>query len=350
MTVKDTGMFRIAKYKSPHTCVNPCINQDHSQLDSSFVSEYIETLVKTKMTITVVAIQAVVTEQFGYQISYQKAMKVKRKTKTRLFGDWYKSYVELSCFFLALEQSNPRCIAYSKMVPGNNPNEKKIQRVFWAFTPSIKGFTHCRLILSIDGTYLYAKYKGILLIAMGYNSNNQLFPFAFAIIERENTDSWSQFLACIRVEVTQRKGLCLISNRHPSNIAVVNETYSGWTKPDAYYRFCMRHLASNFNTKLKDKTLKDLMCRAAMESKVKKFISHMDTIGKINVDARNWLEHISLEKLAFSHDGGGEGRYEIMTTNMSEVFNGILKGARNLPITTLVQLTFYRVNSYFTVR
>ena len=63
---------------------------DHSQLDSSFVSEYIETLVKAKMTITVAAIQAVVVEQFGYQISYQKTMKAKRKAMTRLFGDWYK--------------------------------------------------------------------------------------------------------------------------------------------------------------------------------------------------------------------------------------------------------------------
>ena len=74
MTVKDTGMFRITKYKGPHTCVNPCINQDHSQLDSSFVSEYIETLVKAEMTITVTAIQIVVAEQFGYQISYQKTI------------------------------------------------------------------------------------------------------------------------------------------------------------------------------------------------------------------------------------------------------------------------------------
>ena len=39
-----------------------------------------------------------------------------------------------------------------------------------------------------------------------------------------------------------------------------------------------------------------------------------------------------------------------MTTNMSGVFNGVLKGAHNLPITTLVQLTFYRVNNYFTVK
>ena len=103
MTVKDTGMFRITKYKGPHTCVNPCINQDHSQLDSSFVSEYIGTLVKVEMTIIVVAIKAIVAKQFSYQISYQKVMKTKRKAMTRLFGDWYKSYVELSRFFFPLE-------------------------------------------------------------------------------------------------------------------------------------------------------------------------------------------------------------------------------------------------------
>ena len=135
------------------------------------------------MTIIVVAIQAVVAEQFGYQISYQKTMKAKRKPMTRLFGDWYKSYAELSCFFLALEQSNPGYIVYSKMVPRNNPNEEIFQCVFWAFVPSIKGFTHYRPVLSIDGTHLYGKYKGTLLIAMGCDGNNQLFPLASVITE-----------------------------------------------------------------------------------------------------------------------------------------------------------------------
>ena len=72
MMVKDIGMFRITKYKGLHTCVNPCINQDHSQLDSNSVSKYIETLVKAKMTITVATIQAIVVKQYGCQISYQK--------------------------------------------------------------------------------------------------------------------------------------------------------------------------------------------------------------------------------------------------------------------------------------
>ena len=39
-----------------------------------------------------------------------------------------------------------------------------------------------------------------------------------------------------------------------------------------------------------------------------------------------------------------------MTTNMSEVLNNVLKGARNFPITALVWLTFFCLNSYFVVR
>ena len=108
-------------------------------------------------------------------------MKGKRKAMTRLFGDWYKSYAKLPRFFLALEQSNTGCIMYSKMVPGNNPNEENFQHVFWAFALSIKGFAHCQPVLSIDRTHLYEKYKGTLLIAMGCDGNNQLFPLAFAI-------------------------------------------------------------------------------------------------------------------------------------------------------------------------
>ena len=49
-----------------------------------------------------------------------------------------------------------------------------------------------------------------------------------------------------------------------------------------------------------------------------------------------------------SHDGGRI--YGIMTTNILEVFNSVLKGARSLPVTALVQLTFFRLNSYFVAR
>ena len=107
----------------------------------------------------------------------------------------------------------------------------------------------------------------------------------------------------------------------------------------------MRHLATNFMTWFKDKLLKNLVCRAALVSIERKFNKHMPTIGRINSEAQQWLEAILFQLWTLSHDGGR--RYGIMTTNMSEVFDSVLKGAYSLPFITLVQLTFFRLNSYF---
>ena len=48
--------------------------------------------------------------------------------------------------------------------------------------------------MSIDGTHLYGKYKGMLMISMGYDGNNQFFPWHLLlqneIILIARDDSW----------------------------------------------------------------------------------------------------------------------------------------------------------------
>ena len=152
--------------------------------------------------------------------------------------------------FLAIEQANPGCVVIWKTIDNSVPNNETFQRVFWSFKPSIEGFASCRLVLSIDGTHFYEKYKGTLLIAMSGDGSNQLFPLAFAITEGENIDSWGWFLACIKNRVTQRTGICVISDRHPGIMVAMNNPHLGWDAPYAYHRICMRHLVSNFMTPL----------------------------------------------------------------------------------------------------
>ena len=48
----------------------------------------------------------------------------------------------------------------------------------------------------------------------------------------------------------------------------------------------------------------------------------------------SYLMKEGLEKWTLSHDGGY--RCGAMTTNVSDCFNGVLKGAHGLPISTLV--------------
>ena len=42
MVVKDTCLFVINKYTGPHTCINPCLNRDHHQLNSNVVAAHIK--------------------------------------------------------------------------------------------------------------------------------------------------------------------------------------------------------------------------------------------------------------------------------------------------------------------
>ena len=130
MLLKDTCLFVINKYKWPHTCVNPCLNRDHHQLDSNLVATHIKGIIKAQFTLSVAAIQASVMEKWGYEISYKKALSGKHKALRQLFGDFSQSYTELPHLFLTLEQTNPRCVVIWKTLDSNMPNTEIFQRVF----------------------------------------------------------------------------------------------------------------------------------------------------------------------------------------------------------------------------
>ena len=70
--------------------------------------------------------------------------------------------------------------------------------------------------MQIDGTWLYGRYKGMLLIAIAQDGANNIFPLSFVIVEGETTDGWHIFLKNLRTHVTPQHGICLISDRHES--------------------------------------------------------------------------------------------------------------------------------------
>ena len=72
-----------------------------------------------------------------------------------------------------------------------NSNVRVLNYIFWTFKPSIQDFTHCRPIISIDGTHLYRKFKDKILIAIGIDAENEIFLLAYAIVDEETTASWS---------------------------------------------------------------------------------------------------------------------------------------------------------------
>ena len=75
------------------------------------------------------------------------------------------------------------------------------------------------------------------------------------------------------------------------------------------------------------------------DRKLEKFCEESDAID-------TWIGGIPKEKWSIVYDTDGR-RHGHMTTNLSECINKVLKGCRNLPITTLVKAMYSRCQKYF---
>ncbi|PKU77683.1 hypothetical protein MA16_Dca013475 [Dendrobium catenatum] len=165
----------------------------------------------------------------------------------------------------------------------------RVQRLFWAFGPSITGWNYCRPVLCLDGTFLLGKYRGTLLTAIGIDANNGLYPLAFAIVESECNESLIWFLRQVNEllpVVTNMHNLCIISDRHAGLVR--------------------------------------------------------------GLDIHQWLVDRDVSRWSLTNDGGF--RYGVMTTNAAESFNGVLKRARGLPIQALIMAIYYNIISMFVRR
>ncbi|XP_073119655.1 uncharacterized protein [Henckelia pumila] len=182
-----------------------------------------------------------------------------------------------------------------------------------------------------------------MLIVFTLDANNQVLPLAFTIIDEETSDLWKWFLENFGRHVVCGKMVCLISDRQ-KGIVRAFEDLPYFKPPHGVHRFCLRHICSNFNVRFKDVHLKDLCWEAGKQHQICKFDATMEEINNKNILAHGYLAGISKEKWSMAHDGGWcRG---VMTTNMSECLNSVLKGVRRLPISAIVHLSLLRCVQY----
>ncbi|RYQ89451.1 hypothetical protein Ahy_B09g096091 isoform J [Arachis hypogaea] len=317
----------VRRYNGSHTCTRSTISQDHSKLDSNTITEAIKPLVEADPSLKVKSVIADVQAKFNYTVSYRKAWLAKQKAVEKIFGGWEASYEALPIWFEAMCHKEPSAIVHFETMNAYQGDDLVSD-------------------IRVDGTHLYGKYKGCLLVAVSQDGNNNIVPIAFAIVEGETSDAWHFFLSNLRQHVVTRDGVGLISDRHESINAAVERSNGAWSPPRAFHMFCIRHIESNFLRKFKAPYLQKLVVNIGYSRTVREYEVRYQRLRERGEAYTNWLNRIPREQYALAFDGGY--RWGHMTTNLVECINSVLKGARNLPITALVKATFYRLNELFT--
>ncbi|KAH1257888.1 hypothetical protein GmHk_03G007758 [Glycine max] len=314
---KKTNAWKVTQWGGPHTCLNMTMTQDHEKLDSNLIATCVVERINN---------------EFSYKVSYIKAWMAKQKAIAIEYGDCEKSYAKLSSWLTHMQNHSPGSyfqILHDDFIVGNKVSRehRQFHRVFWAFGQCKEAFKYCKPIIQVDGTHLYGKYP-------------------FAVVEGETLTAWSWFLAHLREHVTDKNGICLISDHHASiKSAVANEAL-GWQPPHSYHVYCVRHIASNFNRKFNNAKQKEMFKKLAYTPCKHVFDQNLEKIYELSPAIARWIDRISKKKWSMAYDTSGR-RYGHMTTNLSECVNKVLKDCRSIPITTLVKSTCSRCRKYF---
>nr|XP_027193499.1 uncharacterized protein LOC101497921 [Cicer arietinum] len=151
---KKSELWVIGKLNVPHTCTNSALSQDHTKLDSNMICQSIMQVVKVDPSI-----------------------KVKEE-----------SYNQLPQWLLVMKTFAPGTKIEMETISAYHENSlingiRIFHRLFWAFVPCISAFKFCKPMVQVDGTWLYGKYKGTLLVAVAQDGNDNVIPIAYAIVE-----------------------------------------------------------------------------------------------------------------------------------------------------------------------
>ncbi|KAH7849423.1 hypothetical protein Vadar_017654 [Vaccinium darrowii] len=313
---ENHDMWQITQYTGPHTCLGVNVSQDHNSLDAWYMAHELNKIVAKAPGTKIKALQEIVKKLTGgYMQTYEKTWAAKQIVIQNSHGNWEESFATLPRFLQVLEQSNPgtqtRLILKESGIPGTGT----FHSLFWAFAPAIEGFKSCRPVICVDGTFLTGKYKGTLLIAVSQDSENQIFPIAFAIVEKEDKENWGWFLTCIRHFVTDRKGLCLILDRHPGLLAYLNDDDAyDWRPPHAVHRFCLRHLGANYHRRF-GKLVGNEVKITAMEAQKHKFKAKLNRLQRFaNGLVYNELKGLDRKNWTFAYDGGKRKAQKLPTS------------------------------------
>ncbi|XP_016169258.1 uncharacterized protein LOC107611900 [Arachis ipaensis] len=266
--------WEVLRYNGPHICLATSISSDHRQLDYQVLQEATE-------------------GTYGFKPTYRKTWLAKQKAVAQIYGDWEESYAELPCWILGVQSTMEGTVTLLKTSPvrvGDDVDDSTVyfHRLFWTFSPCVEASRHCKPLVSIDGTHLYGKYGGTLLLAIAQDGNSNILLIAFSLVEGKNAESWSFFLTNLRQHVTLQQGILVISDRHNGIKAALENPNSGWLPPHAYRAFCIWHVAANFALSFKGTNAKRLLVNAAYAKTEAEFYYWFDIMRTENPAMCDW--------------------------------------------------------------
>ncbi|XP_021749281.1 uncharacterized protein LOC110715021 [Chenopodium quinoa] len=196
--LKDEETWKIKSLELKHICSHQIHN---SKLSSQYLAErYLEDW-RDDPCMRLSAFRNRARREIGVEINYYIAYYSRDKAMKMIYGDAKAEYSRVWDYAATIIKYNPGSTAKVKIAGIDTP-KPVFHRLYICLQACKEGFVAgCRSIPGVDGAHLRGPYPGILLTAAGKDGNQNIFPVAWAIVETENSETWTWFLSLLKEDL-----------------------------------------------------------------------------------------------------------------------------------------------------
>ncbi|XP_021732050.1 uncharacterized protein LOC110698839 [Chenopodium quinoa] len=271
----------------------------------------------------------------GIEITYSKAWMSRARAKLMIYGSAAQQYARVWDYGKALMKYNPGTQCNVVIDGIEKPEPPLFLRMFVCLAPLAKGFlSGCRPLIGVDGCHLKGPYPGQILVAVGKDGNNNIYPIAWATCEIENTETWVWFLESLMKSLKDENeglGFTFMSDRQKGLLEAFQQVV-----PNADTRYCVRHIWANFKLQFSGATFKELFWAEARATTQFDFEVAIESIRFLSEDALEYLADILVEHWS-RHAFSSFPKSNMLLNNVCETFNAVIKEARDKPILTQME-------------
>lgn len=214
-----TNCFVIKRHNDEHTCGK---KWQIKKFTSRFLSEkYIECF-RADENMSLKNFSRIVQMDWSMTPSRSKLSRARRFAMKKIYGDEIGQYNLLWDYANEVRRSNPGSTFFLSV-----DNEGRFSKCYFSFDACKRGFlVGCGPLICLYGCHIKTKFGGQLVTAVGMDPNNCIYPVAFAVVEVEDTTSWTWFLNTLKQDLGIDNTSCWTIMSDKQKVCVIDSVCS----------------------------------------------------------------------------------------------------------------------------
>ncbi|XP_062080936.1 uncharacterized protein LOC133785738 [Humulus lupulus] len=298
--------MRVKTLVDKHSCG---IVLDNKKLTSTWLAKQFLEQFRLNPSMECTAFREITAKTKYSRVSSWTFYRAKTKARKMLEGSVKEQYAILDdyCKRLLATNSGSTVKLKTDLVNGR----RTFQRIYICLKACRDGWLGgCRPLIGLDDYFLKRYCRGILLAAVGIDDNNSMFPIAYCVAEKENTEVWTWFLELLKDD---------LGNLSHTKVTMMSDHQKGLE-----------------NAEYPGLLLKQLLWAAANTTTKAEFARAMQEVKDVLDGAYNWLAGKNPKKWSKSHISEYP-KCDILVNNLCESFIATILDARDKPIITLLE-------------